>query len=240
MGDIYTNPPQSRNEAILKATIDGTEYTAPPQSRIEDLLVELKTAIEEGGGGSVTSYNSLTNKPSINEVTLSGDKSTEDIIPIDDGLEFDNDGKLKAAIGDGLEFSNGAIEVSTAGGIEIDNGAVKAKVGDGLTINNDGEIETTGSYIPTTEKGAASGVATLNEAGKVPEAQLPSYVDDVIEGYLYEGAFYADAQHTEEITGEQGKIYVDVETNRSYRWSGSVFVEIGDNRTFTPDRKTHV
>lgn len=50
MGDVYTNPPQSRNEAILRATIDGTEYTAPPQSRIEDLLLELKEAIEQGGG----------------------------------------------------------------------------------------------------------------------------------------------------------------------------------------------
>ena len=50
MGDIYTNPPQSRNEAILRATIDGTEYTVPPQSRIEDLLLELKEAIEQGGG----------------------------------------------------------------------------------------------------------------------------------------------------------------------------------------------
>ena len=54
MGDIYTNPPQSRNEAILRATIDGTEYTAPPQSRIEDLLIELKEAIEAGGGGGGT------------------------------------------------------------------------------------------------------------------------------------------------------------------------------------------
>jgi len=51
MGDVYTNPPQSRNEAILRATIDGTEYTAPPQSRIEDLLLELKEAIEQGGTG---------------------------------------------------------------------------------------------------------------------------------------------------------------------------------------------
>ena len=54
MGDIYTNPPQSRNEAILRATIDGVEYTAPPQSRIEDLLLELKAAIEGGGGGGTT------------------------------------------------------------------------------------------------------------------------------------------------------------------------------------------
>lgn len=49
MGDMYTNPPQSRNEAILRATIDGTEYTDPPQSRIEDLLIELKETIESGG-----------------------------------------------------------------------------------------------------------------------------------------------------------------------------------------------
>ena len=42
--------PQSRNEAILQATIDGTEYTDPPQSRIENLLLELKETIEEGGG----------------------------------------------------------------------------------------------------------------------------------------------------------------------------------------------
>lgn len=54
MGNIYTNPPQSRNEAILRATIDGTEYTDPPESRIEDLLLELKEAIEEGGGGGGT------------------------------------------------------------------------------------------------------------------------------------------------------------------------------------------
>ena len=51
MGDIYTNPPQSRNEAIIRSAIDGTEYTDPPQSRMEDLLIELKETIEGGGGG---------------------------------------------------------------------------------------------------------------------------------------------------------------------------------------------
>lgn len=110
MGDMYTNPPQSRNEAILRATIDGTEYTAPPQSRIEDLLIELKEAIEQGGC-SVESYEQLTNKPQINGTTLSGDKSTEDLIPIDKGLEFDSDGKLAVSLGDGLAFnSDGEID----------------------------------------------------------------------------------------------------------------------------------
>lgn len=42
---------ESRNEQILRATIDGTEYTDEPQSRIEALLLELKESIEAGGGG---------------------------------------------------------------------------------------------------------------------------------------------------------------------------------------------
>lgn len=91
-------------------------------------------------------------------------------------------------------------------------------------------------FISASEKGAANGVATLNANGKVPETQLPSYVDDIVEGYLYEGSFYEDPEHTTEIQGETGKIYVDILTNRSYRWSGSAYVEIGDNDEYTAGR----
>ena len=75
--------------------------------------------------------------------------------------------------------------------------------------------------------GAANGIASLNGSGKVPESQLPSYVDDVIEGYYYNGAFYSDSAHTTEITPETGKIYVDLTDNKTYRWSGSVYVCVG-------------
>lgn len=80
--------------------------------------------------------------------------------------------------------------------------------------------------IPSTEKGANNGVAELDENGKVPSSQLPSYVDDVIEGYLSGGKFYKESGHTTEITGESGKIYTDLATNKTYRWSGSAFTEI--------------
>lgn len=53
-GIQYTNPPQSRNEAIIEATIEGTEYTDPPQSRMEALLKELNELIIAGGGGGGT------------------------------------------------------------------------------------------------------------------------------------------------------------------------------------------
>lgn len=81
-------------------------------------------------------------------------------------------------------------------------------------------------YLKTTQKGVANGLAELDSTGKVPAAQLPSYVDDVIEGYYYNNKFYEESSHTTEITPESGKIYVDKDTNKTYRWSGTAYVEI--------------
>ena len=57
------------------------------------------------------------------------------------------------------------------------------------------------TFIPATEKGANSGVATLDATGKVPASQLPSFVDDVLEGYLNatDGKFYEENTYTTEI-----------------------------------------
>lgn len=55
--------------------------------------------------------------------------------------------------------------------------------------------------------------------GKVPSSQLPSYVDDVIEGTI----------STFPSTGESGKIYVDTITNKSYRWGNTQYVEISSS-----------
>ena len=82
--------------------------------------------------------------------------------------------------------------------------------------------------INPTAKGANNGVAELDSNGKVPSSQLPSFVDDVIEGYLYNGKFYKESAHTNVINGEPGKIYIDLSTGKTYRWSGSTFVVISD------------
>ena len=73
------------------------------------------------------------------------------------------------------------------------------------------------TFIPATEKGANSGVATLDATGKVPSSQLPSFVDDVIEA-----ANFAALPET----GEGGKIYVTLDDNKTYRWGGTTYVEI--------------
>lgn len=66
-------------------------------------------------------------------------------------------------------------------------------------------------------KGAPNGLASLNESGIIPSAQLPSYVDDVIE---------VDTFSNLPDTGESGKIYIVQDTNLTYRWSGTYYVEI--------------
>ena len=66
-------------------------------------------------------------------------------------------------------------------------------------------------------KGAPNGLASLNESGIIPSAQLPSYVDDVIEVNTFSSL---------PGTGESGKIYIVQDTNLTYRWSGTNYVEI--------------
>lgn len=83
-----------------------------------------------------------------------------------------------------------------------------------------------GVATPSGANPAYIGVATLGTDGKVPSTQLPSFVDDVIEGYYYQNKFYSDSSHTTEITGEAGKIYVDLSTGKTYRWGGTAYVEI--------------
>ena len=171
MGDVYTNPPQSRNEAILEATITDTQYTAPPQSRIEDLLLQLKEVIEEGGGGGGTSnYNSLSNKPQINSTTLSGNKTTEDLIPIAGGLEIDDEGKLKASIGDGLK--NNA------------SGETEVSIGDGLSLNNDGEIEADvkESDIDADPVSKTGNPITITDAANIPCESLVMTIEPTQSG----------------------------------------------------------
>jgi len=71
--------------------------------------------------------------------------------------------------------------------------------------------------------------------GIVPAEQLPSYVDDVIEGYYSDPTFYEDMALTTPIVPSAGKIYVNlsVDPATTYRWSGSVYVQINVSYTET-------
>lgn len=66
-------------------------------------------------------------------------------------------------------------------------------------------------------------------SGKVPASQLPSYVDDVIEGVMQNNTFFPSVSGTN--VQEEGKIYVDTTTDKVYRWSGSTYIEISATPT---------
>lgn len=88
-------------------------------------------------------------------------------------------------------------------------------------------------------KAQANGLASLDENGKVPAGQLPSYVDNVIDVYAtYDVSntnevtnikLYTDADHTTAVVGEAGKSYNDITPDHpgyQFRWSGTTWVQI--------------
>lgn len=89
--DYANEPNQSRSEDIIQSILDNTEYDEPARSRIEYLLVELKNAIEGGaGGGGVTSYSPLTEKPKIDNHILQAGNNTSSDLGLQTKLTFDS------------------------------------------------------------------------------------------------------------------------------------------------------
>lgn len=120
---------------------------------------------------------------------------------------YDSSNELDGTLGKWREFKTGSsitIDSAISGTSEnpVQNKVIKTAL--------DGKID-------VADVGTANGVAELDSNGKIPNSQLPSYVDDVVE--------YATAGDFPE-TGETGKIYVATSTNLAYRWGGSDYVEI--------------
>lgn len=146
------------------------------------------------------------------------------------------DTKLTTAINKEVQDRTAA---DTALGTRIDNEVTARTEADAalkteLTEDIQGVQDALDAFIAT--KAQASGLASLDENGKVPAEQLPSYVDDVIDVYatydksptgdLSNIALFADADHNTPITGEAGKIYQNVTTGEpgyQFRWTGTTW-----------------
>ena len=125
-----------------------------------------------------------------------------------------------------IEIEDGITDIVIT--FDIDKGIFSDKLFD---IDNDENAYIQKGHIVQLEEDVFN--LELNKAdlvgGLVPSSQLPAYVDDIIEGYLLSGVFYKENTHTTAITGEIGKIYVDLTTgqkSRQYRWSGTVYIQI--------------
>ena len=143
---------------------------------------------------------------------------TSGVLPIErGGIGVNNLNSGEAVIGNGTSgVTTRPIDTVSGGTVSSNSLITSGAVYSGLA-----------NKLDTSLKGANNGLAELGGDGKVLSSQLPSYVDDVIEGYYYNNKFYEESTHTTEITGEIGKIYLDLTTDKSYRWSGSTYVFIG-------------
>lgn len=156
-------------------------------------------------------FASLTSKPT----TISGYGITDAYTKTESDKKYQPVGNYSSA-GHTHTFASLTSKPTTLSGYGITDAYTKTE-SDGkyaTKTESDGKYQPVGSY------------ATLDSSGHVPSSQLPSYVDDVIEGYYSNGNFYSDSAKTKKITGEGGKIYTDLTTNKTYRWGGTAWVEI--------------
>ena len=117
--------------------------------------------------------------------------------------------------------ANGTGSVDSVNG----KGGVVTLLGSDIAVsaNNTTRISTElDNKLNVSLKGVAGGLAELDNSGKIPSTQLPSYVDDVLE--------FA-SRNNFPVSGESGKIYVAIDTNLTYRWTGSQYATISSSLT---------
>ena len=190
--------------------------------------------------GDITNLQTILDSKSNNGHTHTVANITDWASELDKKLDFDGDGYRFETSGGAIAMYGGTSSISVSDDYfeawvdhykiwldsegnfvyEVDN----EDIYDVLTTKNgytkseiDNEL---GRKLNTSLKGTANGVASLDANGKVPSSQLPSYVDDVLE-FANKTAFPA--------SGESGKIYVANDTNLTYRWSGTAYVEISSS-----------
>lgn len=76
----------------------------------------------------------------------------------------------------------------------------------------------------------------INNGKQIPSDLLPSYVDDVLDAYYYDGKMYKEETHVHEYEAETGKIYLDISVTpaKAYRFSGTTYVEISSGGGVNP------
>ena len=202
------NPHEVTKEQVGLGNVDNTSDLDKPVSHYQqDALDELERRLQgsiDGSGSDLSAHISDFNNPH---------KVTKDQVGLGN---VDNTADKDKPISDATQKALDSIKTETNTIIETHiadknnpHEVTKEQIGLG-EVTNDAQVK-------RSEMGVAGGVATLDQEGKVPSSQLPSFVDDVIE---------VDSYDNLPTTGEAGKIYVTKDTNLTYRWSGSRYIEI--------------
>ena len=173
-------------------------------------------------------------KPTFAMNTMEVNGFTDTITPDADGYMLATDKAVKSYVDANKTVVTVDSSLSDSSTNPVQNKVIKAAIDgkadvahnhDGIYANashtHDAADVTTGTFdaarIPTITDAKIQGMSASKLTGTIPTDNLPSYVDDVVE---------YDKQASFPPTGEAGKIYVDTTTNKTYRWSGSSYVEI--------------
>lgn len=176
-------------------------------SEISTLAAGTYTKVTVDGKGRVTAGDSIsiTDLPNIpaSKITGLGTAATANVgTQTGNVVSVQSDGKIISSLIPDLSSSY----------------APTTRTINGLPLSSDITLSAANvGAVATSSVGVAGGVASLDSSGLVPSSQLPSYVDDVLE-------FENLASFPE--TGKDGVIYIAKDTNLTYRWSGSQYVEI--------------
>ena len=217
-GDVVNNltaggnkvPLSAEQGKALKALIDALDSdTGDLETELKELIQTTKTALETSIATEVQNRKDADTALDT-KLTTAINKEVQDRTTADNAL--------------GTRIDNEAIARTNA-----DN-ALKTELSEDIQEVQDA----LDAFIAT--KAQANGLASLDENGKVPAEQLPSYVDDVIDVYatydksptgdLSNIALFADAAHTIPVTGEAGKIYQNITTGEpgyQFRWTGTTW-----------------
>ena len=232
MSTVTINTPREVTHARIADALEGIETSSsnnPTSANMQAIVTALNGIASGITGGNIATNISYNN-------STSGLQSTD----VQGAIDELSSEKVDKVSGMGLSTNDYTTEEKTKlNGIEAgaevnkqsdwnvsdttDDAYIKNKpttiAGYGITDTyTKTEVDSAlNGKLNSSLKGANSGLAELDASGKVPSSQLPSYVDDVLE---YESRINFPS------TGESGKIYVAKDTNLTYRWSGSDYVEI--------------
>lgn len=210
---VYRKTATGKEEQLFKGWADAADVaydnttSGTTAENVQDALDEVVSQLDGiTGGGVVTGVKG--------DAESTYRKGNVNITKANIGLgNVDNTSDANKPISTATQTAlNLKANTADLGALATKDSLTKTDVGLG-NVTNDAQVK-------RSEMGVANGVATLDTTGKVPSSQLPSYVDDVLE-YDNLAAFPT--------TGEAGKIYVAKDTNKTYRWSGTAYVEISES-----------
>ena len=242
-------PPATNKAAGVQTAADKKLFDSLPESFVlasgSNLEISDSEVTITHAGAKLDSESGVYVKGTdVNVIIPAATKTTAGVMTAQDKINLDE--TLPNAIAKEIEDRQKAIDTAIKNLGDSQTAALEKEIQDrkdadtALDTKLQNNIDTLeakhDAFVAT--KGQADGFAPLDGNGLVPANHLPSYVDDVIEVYatykvsstggLTNVQLYTDATHQTPVTGESGKIYINVangEPPYQFRWSGTKFVD---------------